>query len=326
MDTNITPIFKPKRAVFTGILCIAYALLQFYIARVSPQLADANYQMICACYLVFGILFFFKKPNPVHSVLSGILAALCIPAVITVTRNFLYYLRNLQTVAYPLLFIGLSNLFLLIAVAMLLVLSVFACRKAANKGAAKLWVAVTVLSVLSFVCFLICRLFSGFIGILFVQALAEFINMLILCLASRYFAYHTAKPVTAVQAQPTQTEGSVATTVQNGVIDMVAHTFLMIFLGGIWQYIWVYKTTNTLNSVPNFANRNPVTKLLLCIFIPFYFIYWIYQSAKRVDALASEKGLRADCATLSLVLSIFLGICAPILLQYKINEIYSLKK
>lgn len=109
----------------------------------------------------------------------------------------------------------------------------------------------------------------------------------------------------------------------DGYCDMLKHILLLLFTFGIWQYIWIYRVTKYLNNTPNVEYRNPTTKLLLCIFVPFYYIYWVYQSAKRIDSLAKEKNVQSDITVISLVLAIFVGIVSPIIMQNKINEIVS---
>ena len=107
----------------------------------------------------------------------------------------------------------------------------------------------------------------------------------------------------------------------NGYCDMTKHVLLLIFVGWIWQYVWIYRTTNYLNKTPNEEKREPATKLLLCMFVPFYYIYWIYQSAQRIEILAKEKNIDSDIVTLSVVLSLFVGIVPPIIMQSKLNQI-----
>lgn len=103
--------------------------------------------------------------------------------------------------------------------------------------------------------------------------------------------------------------------------NMVTHILLLLFLGAIWQYIWIYRTTKALNNIPGEEDRNPVTKLLLCMFIPFYYLYWVYKSAQRIDKLAASKGVHSDITTLCLILAIFIGIIPPIIMQDKMNAI-----
>lgn len=107
----------------------------------------------------------------------------------------------------------------------------------------------------------------------------------------------------------------------DGYYDLLTHILLLLFTCGVWQYIWVYKTTSYLNNTPGEEQRNPTTKLLLCMFVPFYNIYWTYKSAQRIDKLAVINGQQSDISTLCLVLSIFVGIVPPIIMQEKINNI-----
>ena len=108
---------------------------------------------------------------------------------------------------------------------------------------------------------------------------------------------------------------------EEGFINIAMHVLLLLFTCGIWMYIWIYKTTKYLNRAEGEEYRDPVTKLLLCIFVPFYSIYWIYKSALRIDKMANAKGIQSDISTLCLILAIFVGIVPPILMQDKINAI-----
>jgi hypothetical protein len=104
-------------------------------------------------------------------------------------------------------------------------------------------------------------------------------------------------------------------------IPIVKHILLLIFTFGIWQLIWVYKTTIALNHLYQEEERNPTTKLLLYIFIPFYSIYWTYKSAQIIDKINKNQGKTSDFTTISLILSIFVPIVAIILMQDQINQI-----
>ena len=104
-------------------------------------------------------------------------------------------------------------------------------------------------------------------------------------------------------------------------IGLVAHVLLLLFTCGIWHMIWIYRTTRYLNCTPGEPYRNPGTKLLLCLLIPFYAIYWVYQSAKRIDRLAQSVCINSDLAVACLILEIFVPLIPPILMQDKINKI-----
>ena len=94
-----------------------------------------------------------------------------------------------------------------------------------------------------------------------------------------------------------------------------------LFTCGIYNLVWIYRTTKYLNCVEGEQPRSAANKLLLCMFVPFYSIYWTYQSAQRIDKLAKQKGRASDISTLCLVLAILVPIVPPILMQAKINEI-----
>ena len=107
-----------------------------------------------------------------------------------------------------------------------------------------------------------------------------------------------------------------------GYISLVKHILLSLFTCGIWPLIWICRVTRKLNDAPNVEQYDPVKKLLLCIFVPFYQIYWYYKHGQRVDALAKEKKLDAsNMATLCLILGIFVPVVASILMQDRINLI-----
>lgn len=103
--------------------------------------------------------------------------------------------------------------------------------------------------------------------------------------------------------------------------SLVPHVLLLLFTCGIYYLVWIYRTTDSLNACKNEEYRTPVNKLLLCMFVPFYSIYWIYKSAHRIDTLGYEKGIQGDTATLSLILSLFVPILPPILMQSKLNSV-----
>lgn len=104
-------------------------------------------------------------------------------------------------------------------------------------------------------------------------------------------------------------------------IELLKHILLLLFTCGVWNFIWIYKTTKYLNNYKITEYRDPTKKLLLCIFVPFYSIYWTYKSAQIIDGYANKIGMESDLSTLCLILAIFIGIIPPILMQDKINAI-----
>ena len=108
---------------------------------------------------------------------------------------------------------------------------------------------------------------------------------------------------------------------KKGYVSMGVHILLMLVTCGIYLLVWNYKTTDFLNGIEGEEDRNPTTKLLLCMFVPFYMIYWIYVSAQRIDKLAASKGIASDSTTLCLILAILFPIGAYVIMQDKINKI-----
>lgn len=107
----------------------------------------------------------------------------------------------------------------------------------------------------------------------------------------------------------------------DGYISMVKHILLCLFTFGIWYYIWVYKTTEYLNRTAGAEQYRPVTKLLLCMFVPFYSIYWFYKHGQKADMLTVQKQLpSSDMAILCTILSIFIPLLACVFLQNQINK------
>lgn len=102
---------------------------------------------------------------------------------------------------------------------------------------------------------------------------------------------------------------------------MAKHVLLLLFTFGIWYLIWIYRMTNYTNAVENEEYRDPTKKLLLCMFIPFYSIYWTYKTAQRIDKMAITNRISSDMTTLCLILAIFVPIIPPILMQDKMNNI-----
>ena len=110
-------------------------------------------------------------------------------------------------------------------------------------------------------------------------------------------------------------------TAENGYIHLDVHAALLALIDVIWPAIWIYKTTKFLNNAKTGDYRNPTKKLLLCLFVPFYLVYWVYQSAKRIEILALRKGRRIYIAGNCVALTIFFGMFSSLLMQREINGI-----
>lgn len=108
---------------------------------------------------------------------------------------------------------------------------------------------------------------------------------------------------------------------RSGYMNLGMHAVLWLFSAGIWQYVWIYKTTKHLNNCQGEKDRNPVTKLLLCMFVPFYYLYWICKSAQRIQKKSAEKGVYCESSGLYLLLGFFVNVAAVILMQNRVNKL-----
>lgn len=127
-------------------------------------------------------------------------------------------------------------------------------------------------------------------------------------------AQGTAQPATSLPYSVLPAEG--------GQFDTFLHVVLLLFVGSVWTYIWIYRVTKFLNCDRRSKQRGAGAQTALCLFVPFYSLYWLYKSCKSIENLAEERKVNADVATLSLILAIFgVGFISYILMQMKINEI-----
>ena len=155
----------------------------------------------------------------------------------------------------------------------------------------------------------------------FLSVLPNFIEAIAFFFVFYWIAYPEGKPkptYTVVGSQDTTVVSAVANEAYCG---LAKHILLLLFTFGIWHLIWIYRMTGYTNAVQDEEQRNPTSKLLLCLFVPFYIIYWTYKTAQRVDKMSAAKNLASDMSTLCLILEIFVPIIPPILLQDKMNSI-----
>lgn len=152
----------------------------------------------------------------------------------------------------------------------------------------------------------------------------SFLRLLATCagmfLAAMWVAYPEGLPQQTVSASA-ETGSTTAAPAPEVYCGLVKHILLLLFTCGIWLYIWIYRVTGYTNNVEGEENRDPTNKLLLCLFVPFYVIYWMYKTAQRLDKMAAAKNIPSDLSTLCLILAIFVPIIPPILMQDKLNAI-----
>ena len=147
--------------------------------------------------------------------------------------------------------------------------------------------------------------------------LPEILIALSYCLFASWLANPQKKERT-----PANSKQETCTSNADGYISLGRHIILSLFTFGIWPLIWIYRTTRFLNNTPNVEQYQPCNKLLLCMFIPFYQIYWYYKHGQRIDTYTKSKRMdTSDMATMCLILGIFVPFVASILMQDRINSI-----
>ena len=111
------------------------------------------------------------------------------------------------------------------------------------------------------------------------------------------------------------------TYIADGYFNLALHVILLLVIGGIWQLIWIYRTTSFTNNDKSSEFRNPVTKLLLNMFIPFYSIYWIYVTAQRIDNISKSNGNNSEISMVCLICGIFIPFVSLLIIQNQINKV-----
>ncbi len=103
----------------------------------------------------------------------------------------------------------------------------------------------------------------------------------------------------------------------NGIAIRMVVTF------NIYNLYWVWRMTGFLNGVAGFPRRDPRRTVLFCLLCPPYLLYWIHETAKRMECLCKEKDLSAPnltglCCIYSCLTLLILPAC---LIQKNLNQI-----
>ena len=307
------------------VLCALFAVLSawsLYKYEIIEGQAMLWLILGIAAYAVISIALFAKKQSPLLVVGFVILAILTIRSMYGYCQSgYLYYFEAGGGGLYTRSFhfsIMIQELLVLgtYVVAVIITLMLFAGDVNKKNTARKFWFIPAALYAVS--------VLLGIIPITSSLHIESIVCVVGIFFAMMWIAYPDGMP----QKTIVSSDGTVIAAVvpeEEGYCGLVKHVLLLLFTFGVWYLIWIYKMTAYLNRVEDEEPRNPTTKLLLCMFIPFYSIYWVYKSAHRIDKLANRKGIQSDLSPLCLILAIFVGIIPPILMQDKINTITTTK-
>lgn len=104
-------------------------------------------------------------------------------------------------------------------------------------------------------------------------------------------------------------------------ISIAKHIFFTIISLGIWMLIWTYHVTKNLNKVTGMKHRDPRRELLLCVFLPLYYAFWLMKTGEYMEAYARENGKQCKLEIICLVFACIIPFISTILIQNKINMI-----
>ena len=300
---------------------ISLALVSAIVSSITIQYWNFFLLVSYIPPIVLGIFLLLKKGNWATTICLGLMAL----HNLYIGINYLYLQNELFAPDFSSYYVGLAvaSFFSALAYGFLTVLSFFSHQKG---GALikKLWFLPAIL--------ILGNLISSIVGYLLNDTLTigfgflGFTGQMIL-LPLLYVSFMICAGLAFKSTCPEDEEvpdGSKQK--QEGYYDLVQHALLLLFTFGIWELIWIYRTTKFLNNAPDQEERNPTTKLLLCMFVPFYYVYWIYRSCKILDEWGKEKQDNEEITLIAFILSFFVRIVSLILMQNKLNRLCTMEK
>ena len=328
-------------ALIAGVIAGVLALLQLFVGvfNAFSVLGFLAYGFVAAMLIM-------KRRDILTVAAFGVLAFINLISLCT-SLSYMFYFSGF--LGFILLLVGLIEFVAYAAMACLMLVVFTDYLPQLKETLTKLWFAPAAILAVLMILNLLISLFSWYYGIGFMGFLSTLLVVACMLFSAMWAVFPNgnvqfALPAAANSANNAQKNttaannsahsantgnaaaGGAAPAQRDAYCSLVKHILLLLFTFGIWLLIWVYRTTDYLNRVEGAPYRNPVTKLLLFIFVPFYFIYWYYKTAQLTDRLANSRGLHSDLSTLCLILAIFVAIIPPILLQDKINSIVEAEK
>ena len=108
----------------------------------------------------------------------------------------------------------------------------------------------------------------------------------------------------------------------NGYLKVWVLIVLSIVTLGVYSYIWIYRTVGFLNSKKLGEEQSQGIQLVLCLFVPFYIIYWLYKQSKLIEIYTLKAENKSnDLSVITLILAVFgLSLVSVALMQDQINK------
>ena len=143
------------------------------------------------------------------------------------------------------------------------------------------------------------------------------------CLIAAYWATISSIQQTNTDSYIQSQCGEAIVPDKDSYCSLAMHVLLLLFTCGIWNLIWIYRTTDKLNCINDEKYRSSTAELLLCMFIPFYSIYWTYKTAQRIEKILMSNGIYTNIVAVCLAFAFFIPIIPAIIIQEKINHLVS---
>ena len=112
------------------------------------------------------------------------------------------------------------------------------------------------------------------------------------------------KTVESVGVNSTQLQPGGMNIEPEGSIKIWVFVLLYVVTFGIYMPFWVYKTVGLLNKKTG-KDDGQVQQLLLCLFVPFYMLYWLYKYSNRLVEHCNKNGFKINnISTTCMVLAV----------------------
>ena len=100
-----------------------------------------------------------------------------------------------------------------------------------------------------------------------------------------------------------------------GYVKLWVFVLLYIVTFGIYLFFWIYKTVDLLNKKTG-TQDGQIQQLLLCIFVPFYTLYWLYKYSNKLVVLCDESGYRINNISNSCMVLAICGIALNVFVLF----------
>lgn len=90
-----------------------------------------------------------------------------------------------------------------------------------------------------------------------------------------------------------------------GYVKLWVFIVLYVITFGIYMWFWVYKTVGLFNKKTG-SNDGQVQQLLLCAFVPFYTLYWLYKYTNMFSKYGASVGYvaKSNLTTTCMILAL----------------------